>query len=116
MMKKGLREMLFRMLTFYCHYFHNLIPETKKQTGFFLLRMLLEKLGSQTILGFYSLESRSLESEGGIYKVSRQLMTKFRKIMNYAKTKKKVSINACPKVLSFPSICLFKQRRFLAQY
>lgn len=57
----------FRMLTFYCHYFHSLIPETNEQTGFFLLRMLLEKLGSQTILGYNSLESRSLESEGGAH-------------------------------------------------
>lgn len=32
-------------VNFYCHYFHNLIPETNEQTGFFLLRMLLEKLG-----------------------------------------------------------------------
>lgn len=99
----------FRMLTFHCHYFHNFIPETNEQTGFFLLRILLEKLGrvrrSDTVWKVVLLKVKEVL----IYKVPRKLVTKFGKIMNYAKTKKKVSINACPKVLCFPSICLFKQ-------
>lgn len=84
----------FRMLTFYCHYFHNLIPETNEQTVIFLLRMLLEKLGrvrrSLDLTVWKVVLSKVKEVL--IYKVSRKLVTKFRKIMNYAKTKKKVSL------------------------
>lgn len=35
----------FRMLTFYCHYFHNLIPETNEQTGFFFCGCCLKSWG-----------------------------------------------------------------------